>query len=227
MTIWNHHSASVRLVPAVLAGGAVALAGCANSSPQGQSSAQPTVTVTTTSTVTPSTTPAVTVSPSASSPESTGRAAARPSTPSPGSAIGKCTNDEVVASVTAQSGGGEAGRSHYWVSVRNVSKHACTLLGYPGVDVLDSHGKQIGASAQHSSRGTSPRRIVLRPGSTSRADLTVSNAGAHDCTVVTVRGVAVWVPGTTSPAKVTRNDLASTQTCKEKSAPIMEVTRFQ
>jgi Protein of unknown function (DUF4232) len=101
-------------------------------------------------------------------------------------------------------GSGAAGSTAYPLEFSNTSRRACHLLGYPGVTAIGRSGHQLGSPA---SRDTSlpPRLVVLRPGGTAHAVLTVTDAGnfpARVCRIRTAVALRVALPGDHRPALV-------------------------
>ncbi|MFC5911462.1 DUF4232 domain-containing protein [Streptacidiphilus monticola] len=84
-----------------------------------------------------------------------------------------CTTADLRLSIGRVTGG--AGSLFYPIRFRNASHHTCALRGYPGVSVLDSHGRQIGAAA---SRNPHPVTTVsVAPGRTVYATVRTNNRG--------------------------------------------------
>jgi hypothetical protein len=107
----------------------------------------------------------VTVTPPASSPSASPAPAPSPSTPE---ASGPCTDDDL----TVTNGPLESAdtQRHVVVSFTNTSAHACTLVGYPGADLVTPAGGVLinvprrPAAAAH--------RLTLGPGDVTTADVT-------------------------------------------------------
>jgi hypothetical protein len=73
------------------------------------------------------------------------------------------------------SGSGYAGGEDYTLNFTNLSGHACTLRGYPGVSAVSLSGGQIGRPAGW---GTArPATVSLAVGATATAGLQVSDPG--------------------------------------------------
>jgi hypothetical protein len=127
----------------------VLIAGCSaqHTSPAAQSPSSPsTVTVT------------VTPSPSAAP-------APNPSTPE---ASGPCSDDDLT--VTNGSLESADTQRHVMVSFTNTSAHACTLVGYPGADlVTPAGGVLINVSRRPAAAA---HRLTLGPGDVATADVT-------------------------------------------------------
>jgi hypothetical protein len=95
-------------------------------------------------------------------------------------------------------GSGAAGTDYFTLEFTNLSGHACTLEGYPGVSAVDLHGVQIGAAA---SRSTAAAHLVtLANGATAVAQLAIANTGNFTpsaCRAVTAAGLRVYAPNQT------------------------------
>jgi len=139
----------------VTAIGLALLAGCSSGSDDAgpTASAAPTVTVTETVTTTATTSP----SPS-------------PTTTATGAAgSGACGTADVSASVTAGDAG--AGQRRATLVLTNVSDTACTITGYPGLQLVTASGAKVPTKVV---RVTSPaaRTVTVKPGRTASSTLT-------------------------------------------------------
>jgi hypothetical protein len=107
------------------------------------------------------------------------------------------------------SGNGAAGSSYYNLNLTNLSAHACTLFGYPGVSAITQAGIQLGSSAGRDAQHASTR-ITLASArtakgfetSTSRNTATVilqitvaENFPTSVCSPITASGLRVYPPG--------------------------------
>jgi hypothetical protein len=90
----------------------------------------------------------------------------------------------------AAPGSGFAGGNEYPLELSNISRHTCTLRGYPRV-VAVRNGHRVGLPSSPGSR--QPRLVTLRPGATAHAMLTVHipTACMHPVTAM----VYVYPPG--------------------------------
>src|SRR5262249_24564535 len=59
----------------------------------------------------------------------------------------RCATSGLVVWANADYGGGYAGGYYYTISFTNLSGHACTLQGYPGVSAVSLTGHQLGSPA--------------------------------------------------------------------------------
>ena len=80
-------------------------------------------------------------------------------------------------------GGQNAGAGNIYTALvlRNVGRAACTLMGYPGVSLVDRLGRQIGRSARWDAGVV--RMVVLRPGGAASTTVHTLNpgVGTTDC----------------------------------------------
>jgi Protein of unknown function (DUF4232) len=105
-------------------------------------------------------------------------------------AIPECTaalgqSGDVSAWVADGQGNGAAGTIYYPLEFTNLSGHACSMYGFPGVSAISRGGQQLGSPADWESGGSSgtPRTIIVRPGGTAHAVLAY-----HDVVVSTSPG---------------------------------------
>jgi hypothetical protein len=92
--------------------------------------------------------------------------------------------------------GAAAGSAYYKLKLTNLSGHACTLTGFPGVSAVDLRGRQIGPAAYRDTTVT-PRTIRLANGSTAVALLRVTSPGNYApsvCHPTTAAGLRVYPP---------------------------------
>jgi hypothetical protein len=97
-------------------------------------------------------------------------------------AIPKCTAFDLGVWVAVGEGNGAAGTIYYPLQFTNVSRHTCSLFGYPGVSALDRNGHQLGSPANWGSRAGA-RTVYLAPGATAHTLLAY-----HDAAVTTEPG---------------------------------------
>jgi hypothetical protein len=93
-----------------------------------------------------------------------------------------CTAFELGVWLAADQGNGAAGTIYYPLEFTNLSGHACSLFGFPGVSALDAHGTQLGSPAGWD-RTTAPHTVILAPGATAHTLLAY-----HDAAVSTEPG---------------------------------------
>jgi Domain of unknown function (DUF4232) len=72
--------------------------------------------------------------------------------------------------VAVDQGNGAAGSIYYPLQFTNLSRHACTLHGFPGVSATTLSGRQLGSPASWN-HATAPRTVLLAAGATAHAVL--------------------------------------------------------
>jgi Domain of unknown function (DUF4232) len=94
-------------------------------------------------------------------------------------------NGNVSVWVADDQGNGAAGTIYYPLEFTNLSKHACSMYGFPGVSVISRSGKQLGSPASWASGGGfgTPRTVIVAAGATVHAILAY-----HDAEVSTAPG---------------------------------------
>jgi hypothetical protein len=100
--------------------------------------------------------------------------------------------------------GRTAGSTYYKLEFTNLSAHACTLRGYPGVSAITSNGRRIGSPAARNAAHPS-RTVALSGGASAIAVLQVTdvhNFPPSACRPVTAAGLRVYAPGATRAATV-------------------------
>ncbi len=108
-----------------------------------------------------------------------------------------CSTAGLVVWMNTQ-GNGYAGGVGYTLEFTNLSGHACTLRGNPGVSAVSLAGGQLGQPAGWS--GT-PGTVTLASGATVAATLQITDVGVYSpsqCTPVTAAGLRVYPPGQTT-----------------------------
>lgn len=109
-----------------------------------------------------------------------------------------CASSSIVSWLNT-TGSGAAGSIYYQIEFTNVSGHACSLFGYPGVSAVNASGHQIGAPA---SRISGTEHVVdLAPSASARASWQVtetSDFSPSACKAQTAHGLRVYAPGSTS-----------------------------
>lgn len=110
----------------------------------------------------------------------------------------RCTTSGLVIWLSPESNG-TAGSIYYTLEFTNLSGHACTLAGYPGVSSVTLSGAQLGSAG---SRTTVPAHVVtLAQGASAHTALQVTEAGnypASSCHLVDAAGIRVYPPGQTA-----------------------------
>jgi Protein of unknown function (DUF4232) len=110
----------------------------------------------------------------------------------------KCATAGLVVWLDTQ-GDAAAGSVYYKLEFTNLSGHACTLLGFPGVSAVDLGGHQLGSGG---SRAASTSHLVtVANGATASAVLRITVAGNFPnstCHRVTAAGLRVYPPNQTA-----------------------------
>jgi len=91
------------------------------------------------------------------------------------SAVPACTAGNLGAWVAVDQGNGAAGSIYFPLQFTNLSGHACSLHGFPGVSAIDRNGHQLGSPASWD-HATAPRTVVLAAGVTAHSVLRWSDA---------------------------------------------------
>jgi hypothetical protein len=111
---------------------------------------------------------------------------------------------------------GSAGHFHWSIRFTNVSRHSCTLRGFPGVSATNGpHGAQVGVPAARDP-ATPVRRVRLGArGGRASALFTQADVGVFDpaaCHPRTVNGLRVFAPNQFSAFFLTlRHRVCATQ----------------
>ena len=123
----------------------------------------------------------------------------------------RCTTGDLVVWLDT-TGNGAAGSSYYNLEFTNLSAHACTIDGYPGVSALNLAGQQLGNAAGHNSQH-SPALVTLssgaahsgldgfQTGATATVVLQITDAGNYPtsaCRPVAAAGLRVYPPDQTA-----------------------------
>jgi hypothetical protein len=110
-----------------------------------------------------------------------------------------CPTAGLVVWLNTLSGGGAAGSYYYDLDFTNLSGHACSLLGYPGVSAVSLGGRQLGSPASRN-RTSKAKLVELANGETASALLRLVNAAnysAAQCRQVVAAGLRVYPPNQT------------------------------
>ncbi|MGZ4165384.1 MAG: DUF4232 domain-containing protein [Solirubrobacteraceae bacterium] len=117
------------------------------------------------------------------------------SVPPAGAAAPACNTGGLVIWINTQ-GNGTAGTIFYTLNLTNLSGHACTLRGFPGVSAVNLRGGRLGRAAARDT-GQAVRTITLTPGHTAHATLGIVDIGAlptSSCPPTTAAGLRVFPP---------------------------------
>ncbi len=115
-----------------------------------------------------------------------------------------CTTSGLVIWLNQEGGGGALGSIYYKLELTNLSGHACTLYGFPGVAAVNLEGRQLGLAA---AREPTPKKgLVMLSGGistlgsdeTATAIVRIVDVGAlPGCRPVVAAGLRVYPPGQT------------------------------
>jgi hypothetical protein len=95
-------------------------------------------------------------------------------------------------------GSGTAGSTFYHLEFTNLSRHRCTLNGFPFVRAVDLRRHRLGSRASFGHR--TPHAVTLGRGKTAKAVLQIVDAGNFPpsaCHPVTAAGLRVYPPNQT------------------------------
>jgi hypothetical protein len=159
----------------------------------------PTLGPSNTPTAVPSAAPTPTPRPSgAPSPEPT----ARPGSPAP-TIVSACTADQLSLALQERPGDSGAGSFFWDLRVTNAGDVACTVEGYPSVQLISAAtGQPIGAASGLEPRAA-PSTVLLQPGDSAFSLLHLTRAGAYGCPLIPVTELAVSPPDTGQSGRVT------------------------
>jgi Protein of unknown function (DUF4232) len=104
-------------------------------------------------------------------------AAALAATSSPAASTPRCATAGLVVWLNVPPGHDYAGGAYYDLEFTNLSGHACTLRGYPGVSAVSLTGRQLGSPAGWGSPATTTVRLAS--GATATADLQIADPGGY------------------------------------------------
>ena len=104
-------------------------------------------------------------------------AAALAATSSPAASTPRCTTAGLVVWLDVPPGDDYAGGAAYYLEFTNLSGHACTLRGYPGVSAVSLNGRQLGSPAGWGTPATTTVRLAN--GATATADLQITDPGGY------------------------------------------------
>lgn len=101
-------------------------------------------------------------------------------TRSTATSVPKCSAADLGVWVAADLTGAAAGTLYMPIEFTNLSRHACTLYGFPGVSALGSSGQQLGSPAAWD-RLAKLSLVRLAPGGTAYALLEYSDVVTGNC----------------------------------------------
>jgi hypothetical protein len=125
--------------------------------------------------------------------------------------VPRCTTAQLVVWLDT-TGSGAAGSSYYNLEFTNLSSHACSLIGYPGVSAISVAGQQLGSAASHDPEH--PAALItltsgsanagldgFQTGNTATVVLVITDAGNYSnsaCRRVVAAGLRVYPPNQTA-----------------------------
>jgi hypothetical protein len=89
--------------------------------------------------------------------------------------IPECHAADLGVWVAVDQGNGAAGSAYFPLQFTNLSKHYCSLRGFPGVSAINSDGRQLGSPAGWN-HVTPVRTVLLAPGATAHTLLRYGDA---------------------------------------------------
>jgi hypothetical protein len=92
-------------------------------------------------------------------------------------ASARCATSGLVVWLNVPPGNDYAGGAYYDLEFTNLSGHACTLRGYPGVSAVSLNGRQLGSPAGWGSPKTTT--VMLASGRTATAQLQITDTGNY------------------------------------------------
>jgi hypothetical protein len=110
--------------------------------------------------------------------------------------VSSCPRADLTAWLAIPRTGLSNESNFYDLEISNISDHACTLYGYPGVSATGANGRQLGSAAGRA--GGTKLLVTLAPGGTAHATLYIDYKGdvpASACHPATADGLRVYAPG--------------------------------
>jgi Protein of unknown function (DUF4232) len=112
----------------------------------------------------------------------------------------RCQTSGLVVWMNTQ-GSNAAGSVYYTLNFTNLSGHACTLDGHPGVSAVSLSGRRVGGPAAWAPPAARP--VTLATGATAYAvlqysNVVTSNSGPRPCDPVMAAGLRVYPPDQTA-----------------------------
>jgi hypothetical protein len=92
-------------------------------------------------------------------------------------ASANCATSGLVVWLNVPPGNDYAGGAYYYLEFTNLSGHACTLRGYPGVSAVSLNGRQLGSPAGWGS--PTATTVTLASGRTATAELQIADTGKY------------------------------------------------
>jgi Protein of unknown function (DUF4232) len=115
-------------------------------------------------------------------------------------------------------GGGAAGSVTYPLEFSNTGTQSCRVSGFVKIVALSRNGHQLGKSSSHSGKS---RRVILQPGGTAHALLTiVENQAFTNCHPATARSLEITAPRDRIPFSI---ESFSFPACNNKKVGLLEI----
>jgi hypothetical protein len=134
-----------------------------------------------------------------------------------------CKTSSLAIWIGLGEGGAALGSTYHPLELSNVSRHTCSLYGFPGVSA--ERGRQLGSAAGPDR--TRPRRTVtLAPAHTAHAILRIVNTAnypAARCRPVTATGLRVFPPN----QRAAREIPFAFRACSRRGPVFLSVTAVQ
>jgi hypothetical protein len=152
------------------------------------------------------------------------------------SGVPRCTTGDLDVWLNT-SGNGAAGSTYFNLEFTNLSAHACTVSGYPGVSAVGFSNQQLGIAASHnpqqpvsvvtlSSGSTKAGTQGFQTGNTATVVLAITEAGNYSpsaCHAVVAEGLRVYPPDQTASKMVPYPFVA----CSKRGPLILHVEAIQ
>jgi hypothetical protein len=90
--------------------------------------------------------------------------------------VPRCSTSDLVVWLNVPPGNDYAGGAFYYLEFTNLSWHACTLHGSPGVSAVSLSGRQLGSAAGGDYSGDTTA-VMLAPGATASSKLRIADTG--------------------------------------------------
>jgi hypothetical protein len=136
-------------------------------------------------------------------------ATSSPAAPAATASAPRCATSGLVVWLNVPPGNHYAGGASYYLEFTNLSGHACTLRGYPGVSAVSLSGRQLGSPAGWGTPRTTTVRLAS--GATATAELQIGDPGkwgqcliglpprpGRGATFPTAAGLRVYPPNQTA-----------------------------
>ena len=103
-------------------------------------------------------------------------ATSAPAAPAAAASAPRCATSGLVVWLDVPAGNHYAGGAYYYLAFTNLSGHACTLRGSPGVSAVSLSGRRLGSPARGNYSGDTAA-VMLATGATATAKLQIADPG--------------------------------------------------